>query len=683
MLTFDKLVQMTTDRLVAANRAFEPDYVREILTDAGIDEALRGLIPTPKGRLVIHRVQITGEKRHGEDRESTPFSYARQLGTGLWAWIGRNGSGKSTILNCIIWALTGSESGISRRVRGWIREVAVHFSLGGTHYTSLIGRSVQGGESIRGGIFEGFINTPDADLGVPLIRFETRDQAREQIDSFFMDHLGISTLRWTAHSPQKDDPDLHAHATTWRTYAHAIHIEDDSYDDLIIDAQKGYGRQDRKILEMMLGVDPARAVAEIQVQADFAKESYGRSRSRVGGREEALTGQINALRQEAADISRAVELMQTQPTAVEDDAPLIEKRSQRAELLTAQNGMQQEIGAIGGQIADLERDLLNAERSKVALTEQSEVEFLINSLSILRCPHCESAVDLPDRLERERQDHHCYVCSQPLQKTRVQGDNRALVREREAEIAAFKGQIKEKRAELHTRRAALEASQQQSARLATELQSQVTQARQGFTESYTSLLIRKGQVEGQVSGLESQLAAVKDEQMEVQTAEHWHYVLQTAAEIADRSVFELYQAVFEELSKLVVFLGSHFGVPDLEQVIIDEKRYVRIVQGGMMLGHNDLARSERVKFKVAFHMAMMLLQVRTGLGKHPGLLIIDTPGTAEVNDADFVAINRDLANLNAEYGDQVQILMATARPEAIEALPSEVVESVTGDARFF
>src|SRR5258708_26592412 len=98
----------------------------------------------------------------------------------------------------------------------------------------------------------------------------------EVIERFFMQQLGITTLRWTAHSAEKDDPDLHAHSTTWRTYAHAIHIEDDSYDDLIIDPQKGYGRQDRKILEMMLGVYHARAVSEIHVQAEFAKEAYGR-----------------------------------------------------------------------------------------------------------------------------------------------------------------------------------------------------------------------------------------------------------------------------------------------------------------------------------------------------------------------------------------------------------------------
>ncbi|MFN8419155.1 MAG: hypothetical protein U0528_07930 [Anaerolineae bacterium] len=140
--------------------------------------------------------------------------------------------------------------------------------------------------------------------------------------------------------------------------------------------------------------------------------------------------------------------------------------------------------------------------------------------------------------------------------------------------------------------------------------------------------------------------------------------------------------MFNELSRLVVHLATQFGVPDLEGVEIDEKRYVRLTQGGVQLSHTDLARSERVKFKVAFHLALMLLQVRSGLGKHPGFLIIDTPGTAEVNEADFISMNRDLANIHAEYGEQVQILLATARPEAVEHLPAEVVERPKNGAFF-
>lgn len=683
LLTFERLVQETAHQLAPDYPHISIDTVRDVLADAGIDEYLRQAIPVSQGRLIVQRVQVIGEKRRTESGGTKRFEYQRELGTGLWAWVGPNGSGKSTLLNCIVWALTGADSGISKRVRGWISDVVVWFSVGGEKFTSRVNRS---GESITGGVFPGHLSLDEADLGfaLPVVSFKSRDEMRDALDVFFMRQLGISSLRWTAHGSQKDDPDLHAHSTTWRTYAHAIQIEDDSYDDLIIDPQKGYGRQDRKILEMMLGVDHARAVAEIQVQADFAREAYGRARARVSGKQSGIAEQVLLLEQERADLEKAITLMQSEPTVVEDDRDLTAMREQRAAILTEQNRLAEEINALRAQRAQLERDILDAEREKIALNEQNEVKYLVNSLAVVRCPHCETSVDTPERLARERDAHVCFVCDQPLQATRILGgDVKIVLHERDEEISALRKSIKRSDEDLAALEEKFSVHQVEAARLGKALESSVQQARKGFTVSYTNLLLRKGQIEGQIEQLRRSQAEVEDEQKEVETAQLWHLILQTAAGIADESVYSMYQNVYNALSQLVVQLATDFGLPDLERVIIDEKRYVRLVQGGITIGHNDLARSERVKFKVAFHLALMLIQVRAGLGKHPGFLIIDTPGTAEVDEADLVAMTRDLVNIYDEFGDQVQILLATAREEALQYLPPAVVQRTNGEGTFF
>src|SRR5262249_28074381 len=205
-------------------------------------DQIRDTIPPAKGRLIVHSVTILGQKMHAESVQEV-FRYHRKLEGGLTAWVGSNGTGKSTILNCILWALTGSDSGVPKRLRPWIHDILVEFSVGDSRFTSRVTHS---NDRVTGGIYEGFVAFDAIDLGAahPATLFGSRDEMREAIDVFFMQHLGITTLRWTAHSAEKDDPDLHAHSTTWRTYAHAIHIDDDSYDDLIIDPLKGYGRQD-------------------------------------------------------------------------------------------------------------------------------------------------------------------------------------------------------------------------------------------------------------------------------------------------------------------------------------------------------------------------------------------------------------------------------------------------------
>ncbi len=681
MLSFERLVQQITRTLAQEHPDMTPPVVRDVLQDAGIDDCLRDSTPAPQGRLIVHNIHIVGDKLRA-DGIPAPFSYQRALGTGLWAWVGRNGSGKSTLLNCILWALTGSDSGIPKRIKPWLRDVAVQFSVGDEPFTSRVSRT---GEGISGGIYRGLLAFNQLDLGIVdcVARFQNRDEMRESIDLFFMQHLGITTLRWTAHSAEKDDPDLHAHSTTWRTYAHAIHIDDDSYDYLIIDPQKGFGRQDRKILEMMLGIEQSRTVSEIQVQADFAKEAYGRARSRIGSKRNNVADQIMAFEVELAEVQTALDTMQSGSVPLEDDSAIVAKREQRAVLMSEQNQLSQQVDALEAQRSAIERDMLEAERDKVALQEQSEVEYLVNSLVVVRCPHCESSVNAHERLALEKQDHTCYVCAQPIQRTRTHGDLKTVLREHDQQITTLRATFQRVQRDAAECLKRLSASREAAAQIGKELEETVQQAREGFSASYTNLLIRKGQIDGQLEQLRHSAAEMDSEQREVETAARWHLILQTAADIADEEVFEMHQQVFTQLGELVVSLASQFGLPDLEEVVIDEKRYVRLCQGGMQITHGDLARSERVKFKIAFHLALMLLQARHGLGRHPGFLIIDTPGTAEINEADFGAMTKDLARIHATYGEQVQILMATARPEALHYLPGGVAVTVAEDEVFF
>jgi hypothetical protein len=396
-----------------------------------------------------------------------------------------------------------------------------------------------------------------------------------------------------------------------------------------------------------------------------------------------VVDQIDALEREAREVDSALEMLQSGQTVVQDEAPMIQKREQRAQLLAKQNELSQQLSDLDTQRVEVERRLLDTEREKLAVQEQGEVEYLVNSLVVTRCPHCENPVRMEDRISAERNTHVCHVCTQPMQRTRTQADIKALVRERDQEINALKTTFKRIQEDSVSILKTLNELKAQSSALGKELETGIQQARDGFNTTYASMLVRKGQIAGQIEQLQKAQAEVNAEQSEVDAAVRWHLILQTAADIADDVVFSENESIFQQLGELTVSLARQFGVPDLEEVNIDEKRYIRLCQGGMQVTHTDLARSERVKFKVAFHLALMLMQVRHGLGRHPGFLIIDTPGTAEVNEVDFVAMTKDLTTFHNIYGQQMQILMATARPEALQHLPAGVTVSVSEDETFF
>src|SRR5712691_200078 len=182
VLTFDKLVQETAQRLAPEHADITAAQVRDVLADVGIDDQIRDTIPAAQGRLIVHSITMLGQKMHAEAAQET-FRYHRKLGSGLTAWVGSNGTGKSTILNCILWALTGSDSGVPKRLRPWIHDVLVEFSVGDSRFTSRVTHS---NDRVSGGIYEGFVALDAIDLGAahPVTLFGSRDEMREAIDMF-------------------------------------------------------------------------------------------------------------------------------------------------------------------------------------------------------------------------------------------------------------------------------------------------------------------------------------------------------------------------------------------------------------------------------------------------------------------------------------------------------------------
>src|SRR5439155_8947468 len=150
---------------------------------------------------------------------------------------------------------------------------------------------------------------------------------------------------------------------------------------------------------------------------------------------------------------------------IDADNVFVDKRERRAALLAEQNQLAQEIATLEAQQATIEQEILEAEREKIAITEQSEVEYLINSLAVVRCPHCEAAVDAQDRLAMERQNKTCHVCAQPIQRTRDQGDLKAILRERDQEISALRAALRRASHDLADRQQRLSTSREETERL--------------------------------------------------------------------------------------------------------------------------------------------------------------------------------------------------------------------------
>jgi hypothetical protein len=137
-------------------------------------------------------------------------------------------------------------------------------------------------------------------------------------------------------------------------------------------------------------------------------------------------------------------------------------------------------------------------------------------------------------------------------------------------------------------------------------------------------------------------------------------------------------SVLAEVQEEVLSLLRLFGVADLDEVELASHMQLKLNKGGASTNYGRLSIGEKLRAKIALVLAIMKVADRRGIGRHPGLLFIDTPGAQETADKDLKALAAGLAALGSDL-PQLQIFVATTRvAEFEEAVPPEFRRVATG-----
>jgi hypothetical protein len=83
-----------------------------------------------------------------------------------------------------------------------------------------------------------------------------------------------------------------------------------------------------------------------------------------------------------------------------------------------------------------------------------------------------------------------------------------------------------------------------------------------------------------------------------------------------------------------------------------------VYKSGVPVTFRLCTRGERLRLKVALAVALLHTARESGIGRHPGLLLVDSPGSEESAEDNVEAMIRALAEA-AEAVDGIQIIVAT------------------------
>ena len=691
---------MTLDLIPTAEKSFvaavaERASVTEEVAGGTLDRF--GLVepapPRRPHRLDVHLVHFAGVKITDEAPGTpTPFGFTWRLGPGAWAITStdRNLAGKSSVLEIIRWCLRGRPH-VQNDVAEWLRRVILLFhvdddahaiafeaadgSPAGALYQVPDAAAVA--EAVPEGPYEQDGPTAASVLeeagGAPIARFRSGREMEQVLDVFMLDRLELQRIPRWQNRPGATQEDLDAveGQLKWTTYSGALAVLDPSSSAVLGDEP----RVATRLLQMFLGSPWAPLSVHAQTRRRDVEQQIGRLNRRISA--EAAAGeraddQLHDRLREAQSQLRELVASETEPTV--DPADLA------AAVARAAQAAAQAAGDLASAIAEHEaaqRRADDAVSDLVALRENQLARRFFHSIQPISCPRCDAGIGA-DRQARENEGQ-CSVCDEPLDLADVETAN--AVTDGDEDSLSPLDLSQERADELQAR--ALEAAEHVgAARQRDEVaQTELQAARAAMAAMDADAARRRRDLELQVAHLEgavqerTAVAGRISDDPAVTALEADAVVLKAAETVATARRDDEQRGWLQEVSREVLELAVRFGIGNLETVEVRGNAQIRLRKGGQADTFSGVTPGERVRLKIALVVALLRVGAHTGMGRHPGLILIDGPGTEEMTDDNLRELLRQVVAVTDEVSG-LQVLIAESRgPLVAEVVPGDRVRA--------
>jgi hypothetical protein len=630
------------------------ELVREVVSKLNLAKPRRRRAP----RLRIHRLLFTGEK-HLQDVGSAPIRYDQSFEPGVNVLlVPDNDVGKSSVLKTIKYAFTGDDSDYDSDVRSWIHRIWLQFYIDGAPFTVHLSREKAGPVGyIASGHTDRLADESNEILLESMVGAEAIENTLHQ---FFFRRLGITGLSWT----QSTSTGAEQRTTSWRTFFQALVIPDSSDEYLLLDEKHSMGNQDGLLLSVFLGLSLVEPLNELLVEAKKTKKEQTISdeeRARAGAAATELRQQLQSARDELQRLDAAQRARRTDYEAAPSSRQLLLVRSQKT--------------SMAAEVAELERrrEELNTNVQRLrararALREAVALRRHFTGLDVSLCPNCDTGVDV-QAVEREREEHLCRLCgklaheSSPAESETLLSEADALETRAEHDVRT-RTHLNET---IANGRAELERLDREEGGMQEVLRRGVDYVLPTPEEGR-----KRSELERQIGALGERIAAATafierhrtsgdGANLRAQVQERARAVLLGEAE-------RMNQHVLSHLAKLTQEMASRIGTESITDLTCSPLGKVTLRKNGVKVTFSNVRNpGERLRVKLAFFLAMMRLGRIEHAGRHPGFLMIDQPGSAEMVEEDFVEFARILRETESDYADEIQIICFTARLPFAEA----------------
>jgi hypothetical protein len=634
---------------IAKKVSVEPAEVSKILGAKGIHAS--PVIASPR-RLTIQELSFSGVKTGVPDPGAFEFDWSN-LRCGLWAMVAdRNLRGKSSIIEIVKWLLRGRRSeGLQADVRSWLQQCRLRFALDEVaHEVRLETASPISGCLVR------IVSQQEVILGV----FKGESAFEEVMSDFFLRELALETVtRWGGGAEADGGRAVH-HG--WPSLSGAMFIGT-NYSALFGDIPPDAGMT-TPLMQMYLGLPWVSTLTAATTAAQGARRDYdARERARAAGAAERRRRRDEI----QAELQRKLAERDATPTDEQVRAEIANCQAQLGTASIEKLHLRRRVERSGVALSIAEEAYSSDRRNLQAHIDSVAAGAVFRALDPSCCPRCDTAIS-DDRRKREQVSHNCSVCGEVIGEESPE----------ESVLSALEARVKASKA---ARDQARQAVQQEGAKL-DDVQERIDILEREITELSLQLahFDARRQLDLEVAQLEARLQEAELDPESEAVEGPVGAVLTAAVDEVRKRVYVLQQGVLETVSGEIVRYARRFGMSNLSASTLKGNTHLQLDKGGARTTFSKCTAGEKLRLKVAAVLAMIREAERRHIGRHPGLLMIDSPGAQEVAPEDLDELIGGLDEVSNEFS-HLQVFIASKTSDAVLShVPSERMRYAKGDA---
>jgi hypothetical protein len=591
------------------------------------------VVPKPK-RILLKRIYFSGEKTG--DGHSGEFSFCwDELTPGLWGILSeRNLRGKSSIFGVVQWLLRGRSSSLRDDVRTWIQEAILTFLLDRDTYEITISND----DDIIGGL----CRIDELGEAHEVVSFSNSFEFERAMSSFMMGQLSLEpVVVWTGNAPTEGGKRV---AHEWPFLSGVMFIGTD-YTSLLGDTF--IPGLSVRLLQMYLGLPWVSTLTEAKASENSLKKDRDAANRKVAQEITSKEGRILEIESEIIEIKNR-----------------IEKTPSSQEVINEYTNASEQLKLLLGQIRqtenEVERSIRIREAAQAALrADKRELQSFVDAhaagavfrrLAPTICPRCEAKIS-HSKLQEEQESGACCICNE-----HIIGDDVA----------------DEKRAELSLRVKASEAADVQATKqlemtsnFLGELESEKDkiQLKREQLEAHLDTFESRRELELQLVSAEAKLTEVRRNFVgeEYCDGKELKIITQLVKDVDSRVKAEQ-PDILKNVSDKILEYAKRFGLENYSLTQLQGGGQLRLERGGVQTCYSNVTLGEQLRLKVATILAIISVSHTSGVGRHPGLLMIDSPGSQEMVGPDLEGLMSGMAEVIKEL-PFLQVFVASVTSE--------------------